>query len=93
MKIRAIVLEDDESIRTLITLILKKRGYQVLTYSEPGACPLYLKHDWACTLEHSCGDIIITDIDMPNISGLDFFENLLNHGCKVNNFMLMSGEW
>ena len=53
----------------------------------------YLKHNCPCPLEHSCGDIIITDINMPNISGLDFIENLLNQGCKINNFMLMSGEW
>ena len=40
-----------------------------------------------------CSDIIVTDINMPNISGLDFIENQLNHGCKVNNFAVMSGAW
>ncbi len=91
MKIRAIVLEDDDNIRSLISSILNKREYQVFAYQEPGACPLNLKHACPCPLEHACGDIIITDINMPNISGLNFIENLLNQGCKINNFMLMSG--
>ncbi len=91
MKTRAIVLEDDDNIRSLISSILNKRGYQVCAYQEPGACPLNLKHNCPCPLEHACGDIIITDINMPNISGLNFIENLLNQGCKINNFMLMSG--
>ena len=42
---------------------------------------------------HTCADIIITDIDMPKITGLDFIENQLKRGCKVRNLATMSGSW
>jgi len=93
MKIRAFVFEDDDNVRDLITTILEKRGYEVNAFSEPDTCPLYLDHDCPCPLGHECGDIIVTDINMPKINGLDFIENQLNHGCKVNNFAVMSGTW
>ncbi len=55
--------------------------------------PLFLDRDCQCPTGYICGDIIITDINMPNITGLDFIENQIKHGCKVRNFGVMSGSW
>lgn len=30
---------------------------------------------------------------MPNITGLEFIENQIKHGCNVRNFGVMSGSW
>jgi CheY-like chemotaxis protein len=83
-KIRAIVLEDDELIRLTVESILKNRGYEVHSYSEPAFCPVYLL---------PCTDIMITDISMPHMNGLDFIEHQMQNGCKVDNIAVMSGYW
>lgn len=92
-KIRAIVLEDDELIRITIESVLKNRGYEVQSFSEPSFCFTYLDHKCFCNLNLPCTDIIITDLNMPNVSGLDFIEHQIQNGCKVDNIAVMSGYW
>lgn len=36
---------------------------------------------------------MITDIDMPNVSGLDFIDGQVRKGCKIQNIAIMSGAW
>ena len=93
MKPRAFVFDDDEQVRSLVSSLLLQRGYDVHQFSEPGSCPLYLEHQCPCPESHTCGDIIITDIDMPNVTGLELIENQIRHGCKVRHFGVMSGNW
>lgn len=40
-----------------------------------------------------CADILITDISMPDVSGLDFVEGQLRKGCRIPNIAIMSGAW
>ena len=95
MKLRAFVLDDDEGMRSLICSVLKERGYEVLSYSEPTFCPIYLDSKCPCPQEYACGDIFLVDVRMPNVTGLEFVENLTGHGCKadVHNMLVMSGAW
>lgn len=93
MKVRAIVLEDNELLRALIYDMLKERGYEVYASSEPLFCPLYLDCECPCPVEHVCTTIIITDINMPNMTGLEFIEHQKSNGCKVQNVAVMSGRW
>ncbi|ODS31231.1 MAG: two-component response regulator [Candidatus Scalindua rubra] len=93
MRIRAVVLDDEDVIRDLIYDILKKRGYEVYAFSEPFFCPTYLDSECPCPVEHICTTIIITDINMPNMTGLEFIEHQKGKGCKVQNVAVMSGSW
>lgn len=93
VRIRAFVFEDDEVIRSVLRRLLQRRGYEVLASSEPGSCPLYLTDACPCPLNHVCGDIILSDIDMPGMTGLEFVQNQIKNGCKVKNIALMSGSW
>ena len=92
-KIRAMVLDDDSVIRDLICDILKNRGYEAHASSEPLFCSVYLKSECPCPDEHICTTIIITDINMPNMTGLEFIEHQKSMGCKVQNVAVMSGKW
>ncbi len=92
-QLRAIVFDDNESIRNLVKLILEDRGYEVLIYTDPTECPLQHSHECQCGETQVCSDIVISDIDMPNVSGLEFVGQLLNRGCKVPNVAIMSGLW
>jgi CheY-like chemotaxis protein len=95
MKVRAFILDDNESVRSLISSILEERGYEVLSSSEPLFCPIYLDRECPCPVKYMCGDIFITDINMPNVTGLEFIENQIHNDCKaiVQNKAVMSGAW
>ena len=79
---RILVVDDDADIRQLETEILTGSGYQVDT-AEDGAAA------WAA-LRFNSYDLLITDNDMPNLSGVELLENLLldHNGMPV---ILVSG--
>ncbi len=93
MKVRAIVLEDNDSLRALTCDILKDRGYEVYASSEPFLSPVYRDSEHLCPKEQICPNIIITDIDMPNMTGFEFIEHQKSKGCKIQKIAIMSGRW
>jgi CheY-like chemotaxis protein len=93
VRIRAFVFDDNEAIRSMLWHLLDSRGYEVFTFPDPGLCPLHLAVGCRCPEDQACGDIIISDVNMPNITGLEFVENQIKKGCKVKNVALISGAW
>lgn len=89
MKIRAVLFEDDRWARSMLERLLGRRGYEVFAFPHPGLCPL--SHSSQCLV--ACADILVSDVDMPVTSGLEFVERQLRRGCKVKNIALMSGAW
>jgi len=89
MKIRALVFEDEAPIRALLNYILKERGYEVIEFSDPSQCALASGD--ACL--HACADILISDVKMPGMTGLEFIERQQALGCPLRNVALMSGDW
>ncbi len=93
MRLRALVFDDNEIVRVLLSTLLRKRGYEVRSFSEPGACALYTHADCNCMNDSPCADVLITDVRMPNVSGLEMVEQLLRNGCKIKNIAFVSGSW
>ena len=95
MKIRAFVFEDYDPLRSVISSILESRRYEVLSYSEPVTCPIYLDRECRCPLEYMCGDIFIMENNMPSMTGLEFIENQTRNACKAirKNKAVISGRW
>jgi len=95
MKIRAFVFDDSADIRLFMKRLLERRGYEVLDFPEPAACPVYQNQDCPCPRTHACADILITDLNMPNASGLQFIDHQTRNGCKgmLHNKAVMSGAW
>ena len=95
MKPRVIVFEDDETSRQLLTMVLERRGYEVISSSDPTICPIYSNLEESCPHEDACGDFLLTDNRMPRMTGLDFVEAQNRRGCKgiVNNKAVISGTW
>ena len=71
---RILVVDDERSIRELLAIVLRREGYDVLL-AENGKNAI-------ATLEREPVDILISDIKMPDLSGVDVLrehEALLFH--------------
>ncbi len=68
-------------------------GYDVHAFSEPLYCPIYHVGECECNNHTLCADIIITDINMPRISGLEFLKKKKENGCKAPHVAIMSATW
>jgi DNA-binding response OmpR family regulator len=82
MKLRIIVLEMDEGIRDLVTIIAQNKGHEVIALPEPVVCPLYSDLDCCCSQDLACGDLMIISNRMAKMSGLKLIKKQLEGGCK-----------
>ncbi|MGB3614626.1 MAG: response regulator transcription factor, partial [Elainellaceae cyanobacterium] len=84
---RILVVEDEEVIRETIALALSDEGYDVQTAAD-GSSALetigYLVRDGAQGGEDGTGpDLIVLDLMLPNINGLDLCRLLRHEGNQV----------
>lgn len=93
MRNRAIILDDNASIRNILWTFFNKRGYEVFSFPDPQLCPLHTLQACPCPAESSCADIIVSDVKMENGNGVDFLERLIQKGCRQRHFALMSGNF
>ena len=95
MQPRAIILEDDHSLRQLLSGVLESKGYEVVSASDPTICPIYANLQGICPHEFACGDFLLTDNRMPRMSGLEFVQAQTQRGCKgvVQNKAILSATW
>ncbi len=95
MSIRALLFEDDESIRDLLTRLLEGRGYEVVAFSEPRHCGVYDEGPCSCPSGIVCGDLLLTDLEMPGVDGLQVVSDQIDKGCGIpsGNIAVMSGGW
>jgi len=82
-KLRIIVIDDDPAITTLLKTVISGLGHHVLTFPNPTACSVYKKPECKCPQDFPCADVVIADIMMPQVSGIDFFKLLKRRGCKA----------
>jgi len=68
MKSRILVVDDEESIREFLEIMLKKEGYEVTT-AEDGAKAKDV-------LTKKSFDMIISDLQMPNMTGIELLKHV-----------------
>ena len=93
MNLRALIFDDDSAIRKVLWMFFDSRGYEVFTFPNPALCPLAEETVCPCPEDQSCTDVIISDIKMPLLNGLDFIAEQIEKGCKCKNIALMSGRF
>ncbi len=93
MRLRAVIIEDEPSIRQVLGYLCDRRGYEVLTFPDPGLCPLHVMHRCPCPHGTVCADLLLCDMHLPEGAGLDFAEGLLSRGCAAPHLALLAGGW
>ena len=63
-----LVVDDEVSMCEFLQIMLKKQGYHVITASSGDQALQFL--------EKEIFDLVITDLSMPEMSGMDFFAEL-----------------
>jgi DNA-binding response OmpR family regulator len=78
---RVLVAEDDQALRQLMAYLLAFEGYFVTEASDAQAMLDAVRDSQGnCELHF---DLIVTDVRMPGLSGLDALARLRKSGCQV----------
>jgi PAS domain S-box-containing protein len=79
-----LLVEDEESVRTLVSRILRRRGYQVLAAKDPTEATSI------CEMNAGPIDLLLTDVIMPQMNGHQLARQLLAARPKMK-VLYMSG--
>ena len=82
MKIKILIVDDEKSIRDLLTVNLQQQKYDVSSAAN-GEDALYL-------LKFESYDVILLDLVMPKVYGLEFIEKLKTTYVKKPAIILMT---
>ncbi|MES2695062.1 MAG: response regulator [Verrucomicrobiota bacterium] len=82
---RILCVEDEAAIRSLLQILLQREGYTVETAADGEAAWNIMSRDMAAF------DLVITDNDMPKISGLELVERLRDAG-YARHVVMFSGS-
>jgi two-component system chemotaxis response regulator CheY len=81
----ALVVDDSFTMRNMVSLALKEHSFTVVT-AEDGVDALNVS-------EHQEFDVIITDINMPNMNGFELIEKLrAQEKCKFTPILVLTTE-
>jgi len=89
---KVLIVDDDPSNLKMMSILLKRRGFEVMVFDNPLECPIYSSPTCPCSPVSLCPDIIISDVDMPKVNGLEFVEAVVKKGCKCNHVALVTGQ-
>lgn len=84
MNKKILVIDDEADVRTFLSAVLKKEGYQTIT-AEDGVKGLI-------AVRQEKPDAVILDLQMPNKTGTDFYRNLMkDKELKETPIIVVSG--
>lgn len=91
--LKVVLIDDNLKFLSSLTKVLQRKGYSVETYESAlkspfmdgkGCCP--------CPVDDPrCPDVIVVDIDMPGMNGVEFLDVLHRRECRCKHFALMTG--
>ncbi len=91
---KALVLDDDQINRTILKAVLEHVDYEVVDFSNPSEA-LELWEDGNRKERPGSFDLIVTDNQMPGMSGLEFLSRIRQKNCLLpdDRKAVISGTW
>ncbi|KAL9245445.1 hypothetical protein vseg_019102 [Gypsophila vaccaria] len=87
MMIRVLLVESDDSTRQILTALLRKCNYRVAAIADGLQAWEILKK------RHNNIDLVLTELDLPSISGYALLTLIMEHeGCKNIPVIMMSSQ-
>ena len=83
-KPRVIILDDEPLVLEMLGGFFTQKGYEIFSLIEPVICPLYERSAASCDKVVPCADVVITDLKMPKMSGIELLERQTRRGCKLD---------
>jgi CheY-like chemotaxis protein len=80
---RVLLAEDDSDIRTLLAWAMRDDGFEVVEAENGAQALACLKKATGSDADESLPDVIVSDIRMPFVSGLEVLEHLKRIGLVV----------
>jgi two-component system response regulator PilR (NtrC family) len=80
MKQRILVVDDEESIREFLEIMLRKEGYEI-TCAEDGAQAIEL-------FKKKSFDMVISDLQMPKVTGIELLKHVRDQSPNTVFFMI-----
>ena len=82
---RVMVVEDDAHVRELVSIILRREGFEVVESTNG--------KDALIKLNGSNVDVLVTDLNMPEMGGLELVRKLRNRtGSELTPVIMMTSE-
>jgi DNA-binding response OmpR family regulator len=86
-KRRILVVDDDPTYRQLVTLHLTKAGYEVFIATDGQQALEWLGN------EHQRPDLLLVDLLMPRLSGIELLERIRGLSYKLPVIMITGADW
>lgn len=90
MKLRILLFEDEETVRTFISRILAHRDYELICYDDPRRCELLQSPKCECPDLYQCTDVIMCDRHFHGRDCMDFIKKQKERGCKAKFIAILS---
>lgn len=93
MKSRVLIFEDNRDFRDVLHSLLGEFGFEVYSFPNPEPFLTIIGRHCRCSRNLVCADFIISDVNMPIVSGLELVSRQMEKGCRIKDITLMSGDW
>ena len=87
----AIIIDDEKFIRTTLSKMLSKLNYKTKLYAS--ALDLIDTPDELSLFVNTVPDVLIVDIVLPGMTGIEFLQKIKMKGYELNKVALMSGHY
>ena len=93
MRNRVFIFDDEEIIRDLLMDICEDLTCEAHAYVSPSKSPMFVNGEFRWDNRDDCCDVVIADINMPDINGIDFIWGNQIAGHSIDHIALISGYW
>lgn len=81
---KVFIVDDDDLILSMLSRVLKKEGYDVSSEADTD--------DIVTKIKNSSPDVVVLDIGLPDISGLDILQEIKSNGLNSQVVMLTADD-